>query len=82
MKVGQMLSLEGDNMLPPEFAAALEVLRSSAHQMPKEQVRDVLVQELGRDFRDRFGSFDFTPLAAASIGQVHGEPVGVFGNHE
>jgi predicted unusual protein kinase regulating ubiquinone biosynthesis (AarF/ABC1/UbiB family) len=71
MKVGQMLSLEGDNMLPPEFARALEILRSSAHQMPRDQVVSVLKSELGESFLDRFGSFDFEPIAAASIGQVH-----------
>lgn len=71
MKVGQMLSLEGDNMLPPEFAKALEILRSSAHQMPREQVRSVLEEAFGRDFRDRFGSLSLEPMAAASIGQVH-----------
>lgn len=71
MKVGQMLSLEGDNMLPPEFAKALEILRSSAHQMPREQVRAVLEEAYGRDFRERFGSLSLEPMAAASIGQVH-----------
>jgi predicted unusual protein kinase regulating ubiquinone biosynthesis (AarF/ABC1/UbiB family) len=71
MKVGQMLSLEGDNMLPPEFAKALEILRSSAHQMPREQVRAVLVEAYGRNFLDRFGSLSLEPMAAASIGQVH-----------
>ena len=71
MKVGQMLSLEGDNMLPPEFAKALEILRSSAHQMPREQVRSVLEEAFGRDFHDRFGSLSLQPMAAASIGQVH-----------
>ncbi len=81
MKVGQMLSLEGDNMLPSEFAKALEILRSSAHQMPQEQVRAVFEAEFGRDFRDRFGSLSLEPMAAASIGQVHvattlaGEPI-------
>lgn len=71
MKVGQMLSLEGDNMLPPEFARALEILRSSAHQMPRDQVVTVLESELGVGFLERFGTFDFEPIAAASIGQVH-----------
>lgn len=71
MKVGQMLSLEGDNMLPPEFARALEVLRSSAHQMPESQVRQVLRGELGENFLELFSHFDFEPLGTASIGQVH-----------
>ncbi len=71
MKVGQMLSLEGDNMLPAEFAKALEVLRQSAHVMPEAQVREVLTAEYGRDWRARFAEFDLTPIASASIGQVH-----------
>lgn len=71
MKVGQMLSLEGDNMLPSEFAEALSILRSSAHQMPEGQVVSVLSTELGPNFRDRFAALSLTPMAAASIGQVH-----------
>ncbi len=71
MKVGQMLSLEGDSMLPKEFAEALEVLRSSAHRMPEEQVRAVLRSELGRDWHSRFRNIDLHPMASASIGQVH-----------
>jgi predicted unusual protein kinase regulating ubiquinone biosynthesis (AarF/ABC1/UbiB family) len=71
MKVGQMLSLEGDSVLPKEFAQALEILRSSAHRMPEAQLRSVLSAELGRNWQARFESFDFSPLAAASIGQVH-----------
>lgn len=72
MKVGQMLSLEGDNMLPREFAEALEILRSSAHMMPQEQVREVLRSEYGADYATRFAKVETEPLAAASIGQVHG----------
>ena len=71
MKVGQMLSLEGDSVLPKEFAQALDILRSSAHRMPEAQLRSVLVAELGKDWQTRFEAFDFLPLASASIGQVH-----------
>jgi predicted unusual protein kinase regulating ubiquinone biosynthesis (AarF/ABC1/UbiB family) len=71
MKVGQMLSLEGDNMLPAEFAKALEVLRSSAHVMPEAQVREVLAAEYGRAWQERFAELDLVPMASASIGQVH-----------
>jgi len=71
MKVGQMLSLEGDSVLPREFAQALEILRSSAHRMPAAQLKAVLAAELGKNWQDRFESFDFEPLASASIGQVH-----------
>jgi len=71
MKVGQMLSLEGDNLLPAEFAKALEVLRSSAHHMPEAQLLSVLEKEYGKSPLERFESFEMKPLAAASIGQVH-----------
>ncbi len=71
MKVGQMLSLEGDNLLPAEFARALEILRSSAHRMPDAQVRQMLRGAYGPEYADRFAEFDFEPIASASIGQVH-----------
>lgn len=71
MKVGQMLSMEGDSMLPKEFAKALEVLRSSAHTMPESQVRQVLSAEYGPDWQAAFAEFELTPMASASIGQVH-----------
>ncbi len=71
MKLGQMLSLEGDDLLPPEFADALAVLRASADSMPPGQVRRVLGREYGKGWEGRFRHFDFEPLASASIGQVH-----------
>jgi predicted unusual protein kinase regulating ubiquinone biosynthesis (AarF/ABC1/UbiB family) len=71
MKLGQMLSLHGDDLLPPEFVQILSAVRNQAHFMPEEQVRAVLVRELGPGWESRFEEFDFEPLAAASIGQVH-----------
>lgn len=71
MKLGQLLSLQGDDLLPPEFAEALAILRASADTMPAAQVRRVLGREYGRGWEGRFAAFDFEPLAAASIGQVH-----------
>jgi predicted unusual protein kinase regulating ubiquinone biosynthesis (AarF/ABC1/UbiB family) len=71
MKLGQLLSLEGDDLLPPEFAEALAVLRATADAMPAAQVRRVLGREYGKGWEGRFRSFDFDPIAAASIGQVH-----------
>ncbi len=71
MKLGQLLSLESADILPPEFAEALAVLRSQADRMPDSQVRRVLGREYGKGWEVRFAEFDFEPLAAASIGQVH-----------
>ena len=71
MKLGQLLSLEGDDLLPPEFSDALAVLRATGDTMPASQVRRVLGRAYGKGWQTRFREFDFEPLAAASIGQVH-----------
>jgi predicted unusual protein kinase regulating ubiquinone biosynthesis (AarF/ABC1/UbiB family) len=71
MKLGQMISLEGDNLLPKPFVDALAVLRDNADTMPESQVREVLNTEYGKDWEEKFSSFDFAPIASASIGQVH-----------
>lgn len=71
MKVGQMLSLLDEQMIPPEFADALAILRQSADSMPEAQVRKTLAREYGKAWERHFRAFDFEPIAAASIGQVH-----------
>jgi predicted unusual protein kinase regulating ubiquinone biosynthesis (AarF/ABC1/UbiB family) len=71
MKMGQMLSMESADILPPEFANALEKLRDSANTMPLAQIQKVLNREYGKGWEDLFIDFDYTPVAAASIGQVH-----------
>jgi predicted unusual protein kinase regulating ubiquinone biosynthesis (AarF/ABC1/UbiB family) len=71
MKLGQIASLQGDDVLPPEFAQALAVLRTEAAPMPVAQLRGVLGRELGKGWEARFAQFPFEPVAAASIGQVH-----------
>lgn len=71
MKLGQLFSLEGPDFLPPDFVAALAMLRAGADPMPRTQLRRVLGREYGSGWEARFQRFDFDPIAAASIGQVH-----------
>jgi predicted unusual protein kinase regulating ubiquinone biosynthesis (AarF/ABC1/UbiB family) len=74
MKLGQALSIF-EAALPPELAepyrATLTRLQESAPPLPVSSVYRVLAADLGADWRSRFVSFDDSPSAAASIGQVH-----------
>lgn len=71
MKLGQMISMDAGDMLPLELAEIMARLRQNAHRMPPQQLQQVLAREWGKDWRTRFRRFDASPLAAASIGQVH-----------
>ncbi|MGF2944023.1 ABC1 kinase family protein [Mycobacterium sp. Lab-001] len=74
MKVGQALSVM-EAAIPPQFAdpfrEALVKLQSEAPPLPAPTLHRVLDGQLGIKWRERFRSFDDTPVAAASIGQVH-----------
>lgn len=71
MKVGQLLSMDAHGVLPPAFAELLAGLRDRAHAMPATQLAEVLEREYGDGWHRRFRRFEVTPVAAASIGQVH-----------
>ncbi len=71
MKLGQLLSLESETVLPGEFVQALAGLRSAGSVMPTAQLHRVLGREYGQGWRRRFRYFNEVPIAAASIGQVH-----------
>jgi predicted unusual protein kinase regulating ubiquinone biosynthesis (AarF/ABC1/UbiB family) len=70
MKVAQMATTVPD-LLPPEFAQELASLQTNAPPMGPAFVRRRMVAELGPDWAARFASFDLSPAAAASLGQVH-----------
>ena len=71
LKLGQMLSIQDENLLPEPLARALKDVRTSANVMPNEQLFAQLQDALGAQWREHVGAIDETPLAAASIGQVH-----------
>ena len=71
MKVGQLISLDSGQLLPPQLTEVLARLRQDAHPMPLGQVAEVLTRAWGEGWEKDFERFFFTPLAAASIGQVH-----------
>jgi predicted unusual protein kinase regulating ubiquinone biosynthesis (AarF/ABC1/UbiB family) len=74
MKLGQALSIF-EAALPPEIAgpyrATLTKLQEAAPPLPAATVHRVLAGDMGEDWRSAFASFDDSPAAAASIGQVH-----------
>ncbi len=71
MKLGQILSMDTGDLLPRELADILARLRSDARTMPIEQLQSAMTAAYGEDWESQFYGFDFTPIAAASIGQVH-----------
>ncbi len=71
MKLGQMISLDAGDILPPELTEILARLRDRAHHMPPAQLQQVLAVHWGKNWRTRFARFGASPIAAASIGQVH-----------
>jgi len=70
VKLGQLLSTRVD-LLPEPWTDALSRLQDDVEPIPFEDVERVITDELGVSLRHGFASFDRTPLAAASLGQVH-----------
>lgn len=71
MKVGQMLSMDAGDLLPPELSILLDKLVLNAQHMPHKQLLSVLESAWGEQWLDNFSHFELTPFASASIGQVH-----------
>jgi ubiquinone biosynthesis protein len=70
IKLGQIIS-GGEGLFPEELVAEFKLLRDRVPAEPFPDVRRVVELELGRSLEDLFTSFERTPLAAASIAQVH-----------
>lgn len=71
MKLGQMVSMDAGDVLPPELSQIMARLRDQAYHMPPAQLQQVLNAEWGEGWRKHFLLFNPRPVAAASIGQVH-----------
>ncbi len=70
IKVGQVISIM-TNFLPEEFRRQLEGLQDHVPPRPYPDIAARIREELGGDPDTVFASFDKTPIASASIGQVH-----------
>ncbi len=82
IKIGQILATRRD-LVTPDLAAELAKLQDDVPTLPWEEMRERIEAELGGSVGELFATFDETPLAAASIGQVYratltdGTPVAV-----
>jgi len=70
VKLGQVLSTRSD-LLPPAITEELARLQDRVSLADPDAVRALLEAELGEPAGSAFADFDWTPLAAASIGQVY-----------
>ena len=70
VKFGQLLSTRPD-VVPPDIIAELRGLQDDVRAFPFVQVEQVVEAELGLSLDKLFVEFEPTPIAAASIGQVH-----------
>src|SRR6188472_2011665 len=70
VKFGQLLSTRPD-VVPPDIVAELQSLQDDVRPVPYEDVERVIREDLELSVEQLFTDFDPTPIAAASIGQVH-----------
>jgi predicted unusual protein kinase regulating ubiquinone biosynthesis (AarF/ABC1/UbiB family) len=70
VKLGQILASRPD-LLPEPYTRALARLQDKVKPFPYEEVEQIVATELGTRISKAFSRFDPTPIAAASLGQVH-----------
>jgi ubiquinone biosynthesis protein len=70
VKIGQVLAGRSD-LLPESYRVALARLQDKVKPFPYEDVENIILAELGIRISKAFSRFDITPVAAASLGQVH-----------
>src|SRR6476661_117151 len=70
VKFGQLLSTRPD-VVPPDIVVELQKLQDDVRPVPYEDVERVIREDLELSIEQLFTDFDPTPIAAASIGQVH-----------
>ncbi|OGL43780.1 MAG: ABC transporter [Candidatus Schekmanbacteria bacterium RBG_13_48_7] len=70
IKLGQILSTRPD-LIPLRYVQELSKLQDNVSQFSYDEVREIVKSETGRYPEDLFRHFETSPLAAASIGQVH-----------
>ena len=72
LKLGQVLSIQEDNLIPAHIREAFTNARDFSFKMPDWQLENLMNEELGTEWQtQKFVSFEMNPFAAASIGQVH-----------
>src|SRR5208283_3817472 len=70
IKLGQVLSTRAD-LIPAELLTELVGLQDSVPALPEAEVRAQIERGLGHAPEELFASIETTPLASASIAQVH-----------
>jgi ubiquinone biosynthesis protein len=70
VKFGQLLSTRPD-VVPHEYILALESLQDDLEPFSFAEVEQIVESELGARISKMFDTFESTPIAAASLGQVH-----------
>ncbi len=70
IKLGQILATRPD-LIPPEWAQEFKHLQDNCGQVPFDEIEEILIQEFPGRLQQLFISIEETPLAAASMAQVH-----------